>query len=88
MTFKLGGVLLRFTDYQSRVTVEAETLPLALEGLVDEFPELRGVLFDREGGLRATHRLFLNGEMLTRAEVSRPVRDDDRVDILTAISGG
>ena len=88
MTFKLGGILLRFTGYRGRITVDAASLPEALEALVAEYPDLSPVLFDRDGQLRPTHRLFLNGEMLHAAQVNCPVRESDRVDILTAISGG
>jgi adenylyltransferase/sulfurtransferase len=88
MTFKISGVLLRFTDYRDRVEIDAPTVGSALRRLVERYPQLEDVLFEADGSLRFTHRLFLNGDMIDEREVDRPLAADDRVDILTAISGG
>ncbi len=88
MRFRIPGVLLRFTDYQSTIDVEAHTVEAALSKLVDAHAPLRKVLFDREGRLRAMHKVFLNGELLDDDQLARPAGANDQVDLITAISGG
>jgi molybdopterin synthase sulfur carrier subunit len=88
MRLRISGVLLRFTDYRSTITVDAPTVEAALTKLAAEHVPLRRVLFDRRGKVRATHRIFLNGEQLSTDELSHPAGASDEVDLITAISGG
>lgn len=88
MTFHLSGLLLRFTDYQREVSVEANTLAEAVSGLVSRYPSLGPVLRDKDAGIRKTHRLFLNGDLVASDALNLPVRPEDKVEILTAIAGG
>lgn len=85
---RVNGALLRFTDYRRVIPVAAPTVGAALTQLVEEYQPLRKVLFDREGKVRATHRIFLNGEQLEPGEFSRRAGDTDSLDLLLAISGG
>lgn len=88
MIIRVGGALLRFTDFRRAIDVDAPTVEAALVQLADEHQPLRGALFDREGKVRATHRIFLNGEPLRADQLSCPAGDADRVDLLLPISGG
>ena len=88
MMVRVSGALLRFTDYRRVITVAAPTVGAALTKLADEYLALKPVLFDREGRVRATHRIFLNGEPLKPEQLTRPAGDADSVDLLLAISGG
>ncbi len=88
MIVRVNGALLRFTDYRRTISVAAPTVAAGLSRLADEYQPLRKVLFDREGKVRATHRVFLNGEPLATQELSSPAGEGDSVDLLLAISGG
>jgi len=88
MIFKVRGVLLRFTDYENEIEVAAVTVRDGLTGLTERYPHLGEVLLDRTGEVRPTHLIALNGERLTTGELDRETTEDDRVDIVTAISGG
>lgn len=88
MKVRVNGALLRFTDYRRVITVVAPTVESALTTLADEYQPLRKVLFDRSGKVRATNKIFLNGEQLETDELGRPAGDADSVDLLLAISGG
>jgi hypothetical protein len=88
MIVRVNGALLRFTEYRRVIAVAAPTVEAALTRLADQYQPLRKVLFDREGRLRATHKIFLNGEPLERDELGCPAGDADSVDLLLAISGG
>jgi sulfur-carrier protein len=89
MVLKIRGILLRFTNYESSIDVDAPTVRAALTELTERYPEMRDVLFDRSGAVRPTHLVALNGEALTADELDRAsADDDDRIDIVTAVSGG
>jgi hypothetical protein len=88
MMVRVSGALLRFTDYQRVVSVDAPTVEAALVKLADEYQPLRKVLFDREGSVRATQRIFLNGEQLEPDQLASPAGETDSVELLLAISGG
>jgi hypothetical protein len=88
MLVRVSGALLRFTDYRRVISVDASTVETALVKLSGEYQPLRKVLFDREGRVRATHRIFLNGEQLEPDQLASPAGDTDSVELLLAISGG
>jgi hypothetical protein len=88
MVFRVSGALLRFTDYRRVISVDAPTVEAALVKLAGECQPLRKVLFDREGRIRATQRIFLNGEPLQPDQLSSAAGDSDCVELLLAISGG
>ena len=79
MMVRVSGALLRFTDYQRVVHVDAPTVEAALVELAGEYQPLRKVLFDREGNVRATQRIFLNGEQL---EPDQLASADDMKDLI------
>lgn len=88
MIVKVRGMLLRFTDYEHEIEVAGSTVRDGLAALTDRYPPLREVLLDREGSIRPTHLIALNGEQLSPGELDRAATEDDRVDIVTAVSGG
>jgi sulfur-carrier protein adenylyltransferase/sulfurtransferase len=88
MMIRVSGALQRFTDYRRVITVDAPTVEAALLKLTGEYQQLRKVLFDREGKVRKTNKIFLNGEQLEPAQLASRAGDADSVDLLLAISGG
>jgi hypothetical protein len=88
MRIVVSGNLLRFSNFQKEIEIAAPTLERGLEQLVGRFPLLEPVLLDGGGRVRAVHRLFLNGDLLSRDELGREAGADDELTILTAIAGG
>jgi sulfur-carrier protein len=88
MLIRLSGTLLRFTDFQKELQIDAPTLKGGIDKLVEQYPDVGKALYDHQGQMRATHRLFINGEAVGRAELGRELEKDDVVDIMTAITGG
>ena len=88
MNVRMTGALLRFTDYRRVISVTAPTVEAALAKLADEYKPLRSVLFDRLGRVRATHKVFLNGEQLEAEQLTTAAGEADSVDLLLAVSGG
>jgi hypothetical protein len=88
MKFSLAGNLLRFCDFHKEIEVPATSVQDGLLQLVESHPALRLVLFDGAGHVRGVHRMYLNGEMLPRNDLERPVGVADELLILTPLAGG
>lgn len=88
MKFTLSGNLLRFTGFRHEVEVGGTTIGEGIEGLLDDCPDLRAVLMDSQGRVRAAHRMYFNGEALAPDQLSQSCDPGDEIFILTAIAGG
>jgi hypothetical protein len=88
MVIVCAGSLLRYVQYQRRLQYPAATVREALAALTDQHPVLAPLLLTPEGDLRPSHRLILHDRLLGPAELDTPVGPDDRLEILTSISGG
>ena len=88
MKFYLSGNLMRFSDYDREIEVEADTVYGAILTLVERYPALKPVLLDRENYLRGVHQIFLDGAMISSEYLDMPVSPDADITILTALAGG
>jgi len=89
MLIRLSGTLLRFADYQKELQIDAPTLKEGIDQLAARFPEIGKALFDaKTGQVRASHRLFVNGDPVEKGSFGRTIGGEDVVDILTAVTGG
>lgn len=85
----LPGLLTRFTDTQTTVTVDADTVDEAFDALIAEYPALEPHLFDDHGHIRTHLHVFHNARRLQQADAATtPVDPDDTIRILQAVSGG
>lgn len=74
-----------FTGLEPVVTADGATVGNALTALDDRWPGLMDRLCEPGPRLRRHIRIFVNQ---TPAELTTPVRAGERIDILTAITGG
>jgi hypothetical protein len=88
MVIRVSGTLLRFTDFQKEIRIDAATLKEGIAHLVEQHPEMGKALFDKLGQLRASHRLFVNGSQVAKGDIGRSVAEEDIIDIVTAVTGG
>lgn len=70
------------------VQVIGSTVGECLEELIKQYPALKPRLFTRKGELRQGINIFLNKEAVNARELSRPVRDGDKLYITSIIMGG
>lgn len=70
----------------NRVEAEGATLGALLADLDRRFPGLRFRLVDEQDRVRPHMRIFVNGK--AEFELSTPLRGDDQVAIVQALSGG
>jgi molybdopterin converting factor small subunit len=88
MVFIPSGPLRRFVGFQRTMQVEGCTIGQGLDAVCRDFPELRQVLFDASGEVRAVHRLALNSAVLHGSQLDMPVAARDKVEVVTALAGG
>ncbi len=82
---RLRGPLKRLAGDLSEHAIEGATVAELLIALERANPAARGWILDERGALRRHINVFVNGEP---GEQETAVGDDDRVDVLPAISGG
>ena len=74
-----------FADLPRRVDVEAATVREAIEEMNTRWPGLQDRLCEPGPALRTHIHVYVDRE---RAQLDTPLRDDSRVDVIAAISGG
>lgn len=87
MRFVFSGTLLRYVGYRRHIDYDAPDVRSALQALYAEFPEAAGVMQADDGGLRRSLRLAINQEVAPH-DPTRPLSRDDRVEVMSAVSGG
>lgn len=80
--------LTHFTKGQTVVEVEGSTVGQCLEGLVEQFPQTKKVLFYKDGGLRNYVEVYINRESARPDELAKPVKDGDELNIVLSFAGG
>ena len=82
---RLRGPLKRQAGDNAEHSVAGATVRELLGALEREQPGLDGWILDERGRIRRHINVFVNGEL---GSEETAVADDDRVDVLPAISGG
>lgn len=69
--------------------VEGATVGEALQAVFGDNPRLRGYVLDDQGRLRKHVAVFVDGEMIRdRLSLADPVREDSKLFVMQALSGG
>lgn len=69
--------------------VKGGTVQQVLEGYFQANPQVRGYVLDDQGALRKHVAIFLNQEPIhDRTGLSDPVRENDEIFVVQALSGG
>ena len=82
---RLRGPLKQLAGDQSEHTVDGGSVGELLAGIEREHPAVKGWILDESGALRRHINVFVNGEL---GKQDTRVGDEDRIDVLPAISGG
>jgi molybdopterin converting factor small subunit len=81
--------LRKFTDNQASITLEGNTVGDAIQGLVQQYPDLKQHLLDKDGNLRQYVNVFVGDEDIRSLQrEGTPVQQDSTVSIVPAIAGG
>jgi molybdopterin converting factor small subunit len=81
ITTRLGApVLQAVTDGQEELQVSgASTLGEVLKGIEEKFPQIKDHLYDKDGQLKSTYDVYVNGEGLDPITLSARIKDGDEV---------
>ena len=82
---RLRGPLKRLAGDSSTQEIAGATVGELLRELERTHPAMSGWVLDERGRIRRHINVFVNGE---RRDEEAPLSDDDRIDVLPAISGG
>ena len=82
---RLRGPLKRLAGDRSEHEIEGATVGDLLQALEQAHPAAGGWILDERGMVRRHINVFVNGEL---GDQETAVGDEDRVDVLPAISGG
>ena len=82
---RLRGPLKRLAGDRSEHAIDGASVGELLAELERAHPAAQGWILDERGVLRRHINVFVNGELGAQ---DTPVGDDDRIDVLPAISGG
>ena len=82
---RLREPLKRLAGNRAEHELAGATVGDVLEALEAAHPAMSGWILDERGVMRRHINVFVNGE---RGEQTTQVQDDDRLDVLPAISGG
>jgi molybdopterin/thiamine biosynthesis adenylyltransferase/rhodanese-related sulfurtransferase/molybdopterin converting factor small subunit len=88
-SIRIPTPLRNYTQGQSEVAAEGETVRALLQDLAHRYAGLQAQLLDDAGELRRFVNVFLNGDDIrSHAGLQTPVADGDVLEILPAIAGG
>ncbi len=86
MKVRLPTPLVEYTDGLREVEAMGDSLDALLRDLDRRYPGIRFRMIDEQGQIRAHIKLFVNAEL--QRDLAAPLRADDNVLIVAALSGG
>lgn len=88
-TLRIPTPLRTYTEGQSEIALQGQTVTQILEDLVTQHPTLRPHLFNGEGSLRPFVNLFLGEENVMDLQgLETPLQENDRLLLIPSIAGG
>jgi molybdopterin converting factor small subunit len=86
MRVYIPSALRSYTGQQDEIIAEGKTVGELLFGLNARFPGLRFRIIDEQDQIRTHIKIFVNNEQAR--DLDAPLRPEDEVSILLALSGG
>ena len=85
---QLSTMFIRYADDKTSVEVNGSTIGECIHDLVRQYPKLARVLLNKDGNLYNTYDVYLNGKSAYPDEMTKPVKDGDKLNIMPIIHGG
>jgi molybdopterin converting factor small subunit len=76
------------SNNQLHFKVKGSTVGECLNDLARQFPDLKKVLLDKNSKLIHGYDIYVNGESAYPLEMTRPVKEGDKINIVFVIHGG
>ena len=84
----IASYLQPFVNDMQEVEVNGSTVGECLDDLAKQFPDIKKMLFAKDGNLRGYVGIYVNGEDPYPEELAKPVKDGDELRLLYIIGGG
>lgn len=78
----------QFTNGQDVVTVDGNTVGECLNHLIRQYPGMEKALFAKKDKLLNFIEVFVNDGTAYPNELSKPVKDGDKINLLVMLAGG
>jgi len=88
VTLILSEYLAAFTDGIEEIDVNGNTIDDCLKDLIKTYPEIKDVIYKKNGKLVPYIATYVNGEDIYPNEQTRAGKDGDRVNVMYMIAGG
>lgn len=89
VTVLIPTTLRSFTNQNSEIELEGETVGAVIQALADEYPEIKKAIFDEEGVPRAFINVFVGEENIKKLDgYDTKVEDGAEIMLIPAIAGG
>ena len=85
---EISSIFGLYTNNVLNMKVEGKTVREALHDLVRQFPRLKKMLLDQEGNLMHSYDYYINGQSVYPKNMSGPLKDGDKLNVLYIIHGG
>ncbi len=85
---ELSPVFGRYTKNHLDIKVEGKTIGDCIDDLVRQFPDIKKVIIDKDGHFGHSYDIFINGESSYPLDMSKPVHEGDKLNIVLLIYGG
>ena len=87
ITVKVSPLLLRYTNNKESVKVKGNNPMECLHALEAKYPDLKRLLYDKEGKLLPRVMFFVNDQRIHANELNNTLKDGDELLISIAIGG-
>jgi len=84
----IPSYLQSYTNDTAVVEVNGSTIDECLNHLVEQFPDIRKMVFTKEDKLLDYASVYVDGEFVYGDELAKPVKDGDEFHLLYIIGGG
>jgi molybdopterin converting factor small subunit len=78
----------QYTDGIEIVQTQGQTIGECIQHLIRQYPGMQNAIFDKSGKLQNTIEIYLNLQSAYPGELSKPVRDGDKIHIAVMLAGG
>ena len=87
-TVEISSVFGRYTNNQLVTNVEGSTVGECLDDFLKQHPDKKNIVLNKDGKLRHSYDIFVNGKSAYPLEMTKPVNDGDKLNLIMLIQGG
>ena len=85
---EVSSIFARYTDNKTNIELEGNTVGECINDLVEKYPDMKKMILDKNGNLRHSYDLYINGQSSYPKEMTKRVKDGDKLNLVMLIQGG